>query len=96
MKLLTGLGDLAHEHDLHVQSHICEQKPEVRYTLELFPEHKHSASIFEQARLLTEKVNKIIIIFNYASVGGAPRHTVVVVCVCVSAESFPELVLRVR
>ena len=64
MKLLTGLGDLAHEHDLHVQSHICEQKPEVRYTLELFPEHKHSASIFEQARLLTEKVKKIIIIFT--------------------------------
>ena len=36
----------------------------------------------------------------YASVGGAPRHTVVVVClcvfVCVSAESFPELILRVR
>ena len=72
MKLLTGLGDLAHEHDLHVQSHICEQKPEVRYTLELFPEHKHSASIFEQARLLTEKVSRklnymqgIIFFYNF-------------------------------
>ena len=33
-----------------------------------------------------------------ASVGGAPRYTVVVMClcVCVSAESFPELVLHIR
>ena len=37
---------------------------------------------------------------NYALVGRAPRHTVVVVflCmrVCVSAETFPELVLHVH
>ena len=56
MPLLTSLGALAHERDLHVQSHICEQKPEVVYTLQLFPDHTSSASIFEQARLLTEKV----------------------------------------
>ena len=34
----------------------------------------------------------------YTSVDRAPRHMVVVVClcVCVSAESLPELVLRIR
>ena len=60
MTLLTSLGELANDRDLHVQSHICEQKPEIAYTLQLFPDHACSASIFEQARLLTEKVTIII------------------------------------
>ena len=42
--------------DVHVQSHICEQKPEVKFTLELFPDHEHCAAIFERAGLLTNKV----------------------------------------
>ena len=57
MPLLTSLGAIANEHNLHIQSHICEQKPEIAYTLQLFPDHTCSASIFEQAKLLTEKVN---------------------------------------
>lgn len=39
-----------------VQSHMCEQLPEVEYTLRLFPHHKHTADIFDTANLLTCKV----------------------------------------
>lgn len=53
--LLEGLGAIAKEMDVHVQSHICEQKPEVKFTLELFPDHEHCAAIFERAGLLTNK-----------------------------------------
>ena len=55
-ELLKSLGELAKEMDVHIQSHICEQKPEVEYTLKLFPDHKHSASIFDKNGLLTDKV----------------------------------------
>lgn len=56
MKLLEGLGALAKELDVHVQSHVCEQKPEVEYTRRLFPDHEHCATIFEKSGLLTNKV----------------------------------------
>ena len=39
-----------------MQSHICEQREEVAYTLQLFPDHDNSASIFEKSGLLTNKV----------------------------------------
>ena len=61
--LLEGLGGLAKEMDVHIQSHICEQKPEVKFTLELFPDHEHCAAIFERAGLLTDKVRNLAIIF---------------------------------
>ena len=54
--LLQGLGVIAREMDVHVQSHICEQKPEVKFTLELFPDHEHCVAIFERAGLLSDKV----------------------------------------
>ena len=41
---------------VHVQSHICEQKAEVEYTLSLFPDHEHCADIFDKNGLLTGKV----------------------------------------
>lgn len=47
---------MAKELDVHVQSHICEQKPEVEYTLKLFPDHEHCTAIFEKSGLLTNKV----------------------------------------
>ena len=40
----------------YIQSHICEQKDEVEYTLGLFPDHENCASIFDKNDLLTEKV----------------------------------------
>ena len=55
--LLKALGDLAQEMDVPIQSHICEQKDEVTYTLELFPMHKTCSSIFHSAGLLTPKVS---------------------------------------
>lgn len=55
-KLLKKLGQLAEEFDVAVQSHMCEQLPEVEYTLRLFPRHKHTADIFDTANLLTRKV----------------------------------------
>ena len=55
-ELLQGLGEVAKETGCHVQSHICEQRPEVELTLQLFPTHKNCSSIFEQAGLLTSKV----------------------------------------
>ena len=55
-ELLEGLGALAKELDVHVQSHICEQKPEVEYTLGLFSGYEHCAAIFERSGLLTNKV----------------------------------------
>lgn len=49
---------LAHDYDVRVQSHMCEQVPEIEFTLELFPEYKTTAEIFERAKLMTEKVKK--------------------------------------
>ena len=54
--LLKDLGDLAQEMDVPIQSHLCEQKDEVKYTLELFPGHEDSSSIFHTTRMLTTKV----------------------------------------
>ena len=53
---------MAKELDVHIQSHICEQKPEVEYTLGLFPDHEHCAAIFERSGLLTEKVYYTVLI----------------------------------
>ena len=55
-QLLKELGELAKETGVHIQSHICEQKPEVEFTLKLFPGRENCASIFEESGLLTEKV----------------------------------------
>lgn len=54
-KLLKELGKIAEDENLHIQSHICEQKPEVEYTLSLFPEHHDCTSIFKSSKLLTNK-----------------------------------------
>ncbi|XP_064388446.1 guanine deaminase-like [Halichondria panicea] len=54
-ELLQGLGDLAREHDLPIQSHVCEQLPEVKYTLSLFLGFQDCSSIFEKHGLLTDK-----------------------------------------
>ena len=55
-ELLKGLGDLAQEFDLPIQSHICEQQDEVTYTLGLFPDHSDCSSIFETHGLISDKV----------------------------------------
>jgi len=54
-ELLKGLGDLAKEHDVHIQTHLSESKPEVERAKELFPNHKNYADIYASTGLLNEK-----------------------------------------
>lgn len=54
-ELLKGLGTLASEHDLYIQTHICESKSEIQFTEELFPNFKNYGEIYKEAGLLTKK-----------------------------------------
>ena len=56
--LLAELGKLAKEMDLPIQSHLCEQKEEITYTLGLFPGHKNCTSIFSKAGMVHNKVGQ--------------------------------------
>lgn len=53
--LLEGLGSLAKEYDLPVQSHICENKDEIAFTCSLHPENKSYADIYHSCGLLTKR-----------------------------------------
>jgi guanine deaminase len=50
--LLKGLGRLAEERDLPVQSHLCETEKEVAWVKELFPQAESYAHVYEEAGLL--------------------------------------------
>ena len=52
--LLKALGDLAQEMEVPIQSHICEQKDEVDYTLKIYTQHKTCSAIFQKAGLSTK------------------------------------------
>eukprot|EP00475_Leptophrys_vorax_P021416 TRINITY_DN29147_c0_g2_i1.p1 TRINITY_DN29147_c0_g2~~TRINITY_DN29147_c0_g2_i1.p1 ORF type:complete len:466 (+),score=104.79 TRINITY_DN29147_c0_g2_i1:181-1578(+) len=54
-QLMERLGELAKEHDLHVQSHICETKNEIAWVSELHPDHDHYAHVYDAHGLLTDK-----------------------------------------
>lgn len=56
-KLLRGLGDLAGEdpaHPLHIQTHISENRAEIEFTAELFPNHSSYAQIYADTGLLRQ------------------------------------------
>lgn len=53
--LLKGLGDIAKEHDVHIQTHLCESLPEIERAKELFPQYKNYADIYAGTGLLTSK-----------------------------------------
>lgn len=55
MPLLKGLGLLAHESDCHIQTHISENKSEIHWVRDLFPENASYADVYDAAGLLTEK-----------------------------------------
>ncbi len=59
LPLLKGLGDMAQEYGVHVQSHLCEQIPEIEFTMKLFPNFRNTAEIFDQCNLLNKKVISI-------------------------------------
>ena len=64
VELMKSLAEMAKEFDIPIQSHICEQKPAIEYTLKLFPEHGTCADVFDKTNLLTKKVRMINSLYN--------------------------------
>lgn len=52
-QLLKGLGDIALENDLPIQSHVSENKAEVEWVKELFPDCKNYTDTYDVNQLLT-------------------------------------------
>lgn len=55
MDFMKQLAELARRYDLPIQSHISENLNEISFTLELYPDHKNYAEIYDAAGLLTNK-----------------------------------------
>lgn len=55
MQLMTELGKLAQENNLHVQSHISENEGEVQTVAEMYPDCANYAQVYDKAGLLTQK-----------------------------------------
>ncbi|KAF7687627.1 guanine deaminase [Silurus meridionalis] len=53
--LLSNLGKTARNNDLHIQSHISENKEEVQFVKALFPECKSYTDVYAKHGLLTSK-----------------------------------------
>lgn len=53
--LLSHLGEIAKNNDLHIQSHISETKEETELVMKLFPDAKSYADIYHKHNLLTDK-----------------------------------------
>ncbi|ODN02669.1 Guanine deaminase [Orchesella cincta] len=53
--LLKGLGAIAKEHDVHIQTHLDESIPEIERAMELFPQYKNYADIYGGTGLLSSK-----------------------------------------
>ena len=51
-KLLKGLGELSKKYACGVQTHLVESIAEVKWTLELFPQYRCDAEIYEKCGLL--------------------------------------------
>eukprot|EP01127_Copromyxa_protea_P005380 TRINITY_DN1531_c0_g1_i1.p1 TRINITY_DN1531_c0_g1~~TRINITY_DN1531_c0_g1_i1.p1 ORF type:complete len:386 (-),score=89.02 TRINITY_DN1531_c0_g1_i1:346-1503(-) len=54
-ELMTRLGEIAREHDLPIQSHISENKNEVKWVAELHPECTSYADVYDKYGLLSSK-----------------------------------------
>lgn len=54
---LSDLGALAAEHKppLHIQTHISENKDEIAWVKELFPDSANYADVYDKANLLTPR-----------------------------------------
>ncbi|KAM6965587.1 guanine deaminase [Aplochiton taeniatus] len=53
--LLGQLGEIAKTRDLHIQSHISENKEEVKWVKELFPDSQSYTDVYHSHNLLTNK-----------------------------------------
>lgn len=54
-ELMTGLGDLAEEYKLPIQTHLCENPDEIAFTKSLFPNSKDYTSVYNDHNLLNER-----------------------------------------
>lgn len=54
-ELMNGLGELAKEYDLPIQTHLCENLKEIELTKELFKDSKDYTSVYDDSNLLNEK-----------------------------------------
>lgn len=53
-ELLTGLGKLVREYNIPVQSHLSENKEEIQWVSELFPDRKHYSDAYDHHGLFGE------------------------------------------
>lgn len=54
-ELLERLGEIAKNNNLHIQSHISENKEEVQLVKDLFPESESYTDVYHKYNLLTDK-----------------------------------------
>ncbi|XP_022056545.1 guanine deaminase [Acanthochromis polyacanthus] len=54
-ELLEQLGEIAKNNNLHIQSHISENKEEIQLVKELFPESESYTDVYHKYNLLTDK-----------------------------------------
>uniref|UniRef100_A0A8B9RC58 Uncharacterized protein n=1 Tax=Astyanax mexicanus TaxID=7994 RepID=A0A8B9RC58_ASTMX len=59
--LLHTLGEIAKNNDLHIQSHISENKEEVKLVKQLFPDCRSYTDVYLKHDLLTPKVRRVIL-----------------------------------
>uniref|UniRef100_A0A9L0SPC2 Guanine deaminase n=1 Tax=Equus caballus TaxID=9796 RepID=A0A9L0SPC2_HORSE len=53
--LMGELGNIAKTHDLHIQSHISENRDEVKAVKNLYPSYKNYTDVYDKNNLLTSK-----------------------------------------
>eukprot|EP00057_Strongylocentrotus_purpuratus_P003807 XP_003727405.1 PREDICTED: guanine deaminase [Strongylocentrotus purpuratus] len=54
-ELMTGLGELAKKHNIRVQSHISENRDEIKSVLEAYPDCKNYTDVYDKCGLMTDK-----------------------------------------
>jgi guanine deaminase len=54
-KLMTNLGSIAKEFNIPIQSHISENKGEIAWVKELFPQHESYSHVYDHYGLLNER-----------------------------------------
>lgn len=59
-ELMTGLGDLAREYNIKVQSHLSENRGEVGWVKELHPDLKNYASVYDEYGLFGGNVPTVM------------------------------------
>ncbi|XP_044302549.1 guanine deaminase [Varanus komodoensis] len=54
-ELLSKLGNLAKNHNIHVQSHISESEGEIKLVENMFPSYQNYTELYDKNKLLTNK-----------------------------------------